>query len=141
MQGGNPQAQYLFGILCEKGEVVPKNLNNAFQLYVSAANQNHGPATLAAARLLNGVTTDKSAPIKAWAFASLAVERGEKDAEKLVKEISGKLDEKQRTEAAKQLEDMKSGKAPKKDEPKKDPVKKDPPKATTTKPADKPKIK
>jgi TPR repeat protein len=102
---------------------VPKNLENAGQLYSLAANQGHGAATLALARLVNDGIGTKSDPVKAWALATLAVERGDKEADKLVKEINGKLDDKQRAEAVKELENIKSGKPAKKDDAKKDPAK------------------
>lgn len=118
-QGGNAQAQNNLATLYERGiGGVSRNIENAGQLYSLAANQGHGPATLALARLIfEGVGT-KADPVKAWALASLAVERGEKDADALVKEIGLKLDEKQRVEAVKELENIKSGKAAAKEEAK-----------------------
>lgn len=118
-QGGNAQAQNNLATLYERGiGGVSRNIENAGQLYSLAANQGHGPATLALARLIfEGVGT-KADPVKAWALASLAVERGEKDADALVKEIGLKLDEKQRAEAVKELENIKSGKAAAKEEAK-----------------------
>jgi len=134
-QGGNAQAQNNLATLYERGiGGVPKNLDNAVQLYTLAGNQGNGPATLALARLLNEGIGAKADPVKAWALATLAKERGEKDAEKLAADIHAKLDEKQRAEAAKALEDIKSGKAAKKDESKKDPAKKDPAKKDPVKP-------
>jgi uncharacterized protein len=121
-QGGNAQAQNNLATLYERGiGGVQKNIENAGQLYSLAANQGHGPATLALARLLNEGIGTKPDPVKAWALATLASERGEKEADALVKEIAVKLDEKQRAEAVKELENIKSGKAaPKKeDAPKK----------------------
>jgi hypothetical protein len=49
-------------------------------------------------------------PIKAWAFATLAAERGEKDASKLAADIAEKFDAKQREEANKELQNIKSNK-------------------------------
>lgn len=133
-QGGNAQAQNNLATLYERGiGGLQKNIENAGQLYSLAANQGHGPATLALARLINEGIGTKPDPVKAWALATLAVERGEKEADKLVKEIAVKLDEKQRAEAVKQLEDIKSGKAAKKDEGKKDDAK--PAAAPAAKPA------
>lgn len=111
-QGGNAQAQNNLATLYERGVGgVPQNIENAGQLYTLAANQGHGPATLALARLLfQGVGTQPD-PVKAWALATLASERGEKPAEDLVKEIALKLDPKQTEEARKVLADIKSGKA------------------------------
>lgn len=117
-QGGNAQAQNNLATLYERGiGGVQKNIENAGQLYSLAANLGHGPATLALARLLNEGIGTKPDPVKAWALAKLASERGEKEADALVKEIAVKLDEKQRAEAVKELENIKSGKAaPKKEE-------------------------
>lgn len=116
-QGGNAQAQNNLATLYERGiGGVPKNLENAGQLYALAANQGHGPATFALARLLNEGVGTKADPVKAWALATLAEQRGEKDAGKLASEIHGKLSEVQRGEAVKELENIKSGKAAKKDE-------------------------
>lgn len=111
-QSGNAQAQNNLATLYERGiGGVTRNIENAGQLYSLAANQGHGPATLALARLIyEGVGTAPN-PVKAWALATLAAERGEKEADELVKEIAVKLDEKQRVEALKELEDIKSGKA------------------------------
>ena len=123
-QGGNAQAQNNLATLYERGiGGVQKNIENAGQLYSLAANQGHGPATLALARLINEGVGTKPDPIKAWALATLAAERGEKDADALVKEIAAKLDEKQRAEAAKELEDIKSGKPSKKPDAKPDALK------------------
>ncbi len=111
-QGGYAQAQNNLATLYERGAAgVTQNMENAGQLYMLAANQGHGPATLALARLLNEGIGTKADPVKAWALASLAEERGEETAKKMLAEIAAKLDDKQKAEAKKQLEDMKSGKA------------------------------
>ena len=123
-QGGNAQAQNNLATLYARGiGGVTKNLDNAGQLYALAANQGHGPATLALAHLLYDGVGTKADPVKAWALATLAAERGEKDADALVKEIAGKLDEKQHLAALKELEDIKSGKTAKKTDAKKDETK------------------
>ena len=109
-QGGYPQAQNNLATLFERGAGVPQNMENAGQLYALAANQGHGPATLALSRLVYQGIGTKADPVKSWALASLAVERGAEDAEKLVAEIGGKLDAAQRTAAKTELENMKSGK-------------------------------
>lgn len=120
-QAGSAQAQNNLATMYERGiGGVQKNIENAGQLYSLAANQGNGAATLALARLINEGIGTKADSARAWALATLAVERGEKDAEKLVSEINSKLDDKQKAEARKQLEDIKSGKPPKKDEEKKD---------------------
>ena len=137
-QGGNAQARNNLATLYERGiGGVSKNLDNAGQLYSLAANQGHGPATLALARLINDGVGTKANPIKAWALATLAVERGEKEAAKLVKEINDKLDDKQRAEAVKELENIKTGKSAKKDDAKKDDAKKDGTRKDPVKPAGK----
>ncbi len=109
-QGGNAQSQNNLATIYERGiSGVPRNMENAGQLYALAANQGHGPATLALARLFSEGVGTKADPVRAWALATLASERGEKEAETLVKELASKLDEKQRVEALKTLEEMKSG--------------------------------
>ncbi|MBC8128459.1 MAG: sel1 repeat family protein [Gloeobacteraceae cyanobacterium ES-bin-144] len=119
-QAGNAQAQFNLAILYERGEGgVQKNLDNTAQLLALAANQGHAQATLVLAQLINnGYGANKPDPIKAWALATLAKERGDKDAEKFAAEISAKLDDKQRADAVKALEEIKSNKTAKKEEPK-----------------------
>lgn len=110
-QGGYPQAQNNLATLFERGAAgVARNLESAGQLYTLAANQGHGPATLALARLLDSGTGTEPDHVKAWALATLAAERGAEGADELVKEITAKLTDKEKTEAKKQLEDIKSGK-------------------------------
>ena len=110
-QGSYPQAQNNLATLYERGAAgVTQNLESAGQLYALAANQGHAAATLALARFLNEGIGTKADPIKAWAFASLAEERGAENAKKLLDSI--KLDDPQKLEAKKQLEEIKSGKTP-----------------------------
>jgi TPR repeat protein len=120
-QGGFAQAQNNLGALYEQGAGVPQNFENAGQLYALAANQGHGPATFALARMhFNGTGTEVD-PVKAWAFAALSDEREVEEAKALIKDLESKMDEKQLAEAKKYLEDVKSGKvAEKKEEPKTD---------------------
>jgi len=126
-QNGSASAQNNLATLYEGGAAgLTRNLDNAGQLYALAANQGHGPATLALARLLSQDAGIKADLVKAWALATLAAERGETDATKLATEIAAKLDEKQREQARQELADIKSGKKPqpqeqpKSAEPKKD---------------------
>jgi len=117
-QGGYAQAQNNLATLYERGAAgLTQNMENAGQLYSLAANQGHGPATLALARLLNDGIGTKANPEKAWALATLAAERGTEDGKKLANEIESKLDEKQRAAAKKELDDIKSGKAADKAKP------------------------
>ena len=112
-QGGYAQAQNNLATLYERGAAgLTQNMENAGQLYALAANQGHAPATLALARLLYLGVGIKPDPIKAFALATLAAERKAEDADKFVAEIAAKLDDKQKAEAKKQLEDIKSGKTP-----------------------------
>ena len=111
VQNGFAQAQYNLAVLYDRGAGgVARNIENAGQLYMMAANQGHGPATLALARLLNDGVGLKADPIKAWAIATLAAERGEKEASKLAADIAEKFDSKQREEANKELQSIKSNK-------------------------------
>ena len=110
-QGGYAQAQNNLATLYERGAAgLTQSMENAGQLYSLAANQGHGPATLALARLVYLGVGTKADPVKAWALATLAQERKAEDADKLVAEITTKLDDKQKADAKKELEDMKSGK-------------------------------
>ncbi len=110
-QGGYAQAQNNLATLYERGAAgVPQNLENAGQLYSLAANQGSGPATLALARLISEGVGTKADPVKGWALATLAQERGEEAAKKLADDIAAKLNDAQKAEAKKQLEDIKSGK-------------------------------
>lgn len=111
-QGGSAQAQNNLATLYERGAAgVTPSLENAGQLYSLAANQGHGPATLALARLISEGTGTKPDPIKGWALATLAAERGAEDGKKLAAELAAKFDDKQRLAAQKELSDIKSGKA------------------------------
>ncbi|MEY5020434.1 MAG: hypothetical protein RLZ22_1522, partial [Verrucomicrobiota bacterium] len=87
-----------------------QNIENAGQLYTVAANQGHGPATLALARIVNEGLGIKADPPKAWAIAKMAAERGEKEASKLADEIAKKFDAKQFEQANKELMTIKSDK-------------------------------
>jgi uncharacterized protein len=112
-QGGYPQAQNNLATLYERGAAgVTRNLENAGQLYTLAANQGHGPATLALARLLDSGTGTEPDHVKAWALATLAAERKAEGADELVKDINAKLTDKEKVAAKKELEDIKSGKTP-----------------------------
>ena len=112
-QGGSAQAQNNLATLYERGAGgVTQSIENAGQLYSLAANQGHGPATLALARLINEGIGTKANPVKAWALAALAQERGEESAKTMIEEISSKLDDTQKAAAKKELADMKSGKTP-----------------------------
>lgn len=110
-QGGSAQAQYdLASIYVQGGTGVPQNLENAGQLFMLATNQGHAPSTLALARMLQEGIGTKADLVKAWALATLAQERGEESAKKVIEAIAEKLDDKQKAEAKKLLEDIKSGK-------------------------------
>lgn len=114
-QGGFAPAQNSLAALFESGNLVPRNLNNAAQLYTLAAQQGHGPATFAIARMFGqgvGTTPD---PVKAWAFSTVAGERGVEEGKKYASELDKNFTESQRGEAKKFLEDLKSGKAAAKD--------------------------
>jgi TPR repeat protein len=110
-QGGNPQAQNNLAALYETGLAgLAKDLDRAIQLYSMAANQGHGPATFALARLVHEGIGTQADPVKAWVLATVASERGEKEADPLARRIIDQLDEKQRAEALRQLEEVKFGK-------------------------------
>lgn len=110
-QGGFAQAQFNLAAIYERGAAgVQQNFENAGQLYTLAANQGHPAATLALSRFVeNGLGTKADGP-KAWALASLAAERGAKEAEDVVKRLNEKLDRSQLDQGKKELENIKSGK-------------------------------
>lgn len=109
-RGGHAPAQHNLAALYENGAAgLSRNLANAAELYSLAVKQGHGPATLALARLLSGVDGMKPDLVKAWALATLAVERGEAEASKLAGVIVDKLDDKQRAAAYNELSIMKYG--------------------------------
>lgn len=111
-QGGFAKAQNNLGTLYERGAAgLPQNIENAGQLYTLAANQGSGPATLSLARLTYLGIGTKADPVKAWALATIAQERGEEAAKQLVDEIAAKLDDKQKAAAKQELADIKSNKA------------------------------
>jgi TPR repeat protein len=110
-QNGFAPAQYNLAVLYERGAGgLPRDMENAGQLYTVAANQGHGPATLALARILNEGLGIKADQPKAWAIAKLAAERGEKEAAKFADEIAEKFDAKQFEQANKELMAIKSNK-------------------------------
>jgi len=110
-QNGFAPAQFNLAVLYERGAGgLPQNIENAGQLYTVAANQGHGPATLALARIVNEGLGIKADPPKAWAIAKMAAERGEKEASKLADEIAKKFDAKQFEQANKELMTIKSDK-------------------------------
>jgi len=110
-QSGNVQAQSNLAALYERGAAnLTQNYATAGQLYTLAANQGHGPATLALARFVYEGLGIKPDLVKAWALAALADERGEKDATKMLIEISGKLDATQKEAAESELQKIKTDK-------------------------------
>ncbi len=110
-QAGFATAQNNLATLYERGAAgLTQNIENAGQLYMLAANQGNGPATLSLARLVSEGIGTKPDLVKAWALATLAQERGEKDADKFANAINDKLDESQRADARKQLDTMKADK-------------------------------
>ncbi len=108
-KNGNPQAQYNLGGLYERGMgSVDQNINNAGELYLLAAKQNHHPAFFALARIFYDGTGTKPDPVKAWAMASMAKELGNTEAEELIKLISSDLKSQQMKEAKEEFLKMKA---------------------------------
>jgi len=120
-KNGHPGAQHNLGTIYENGlGGIDRNPGNAGELYSLAANQGHGPATLALARMhRDGIGTEKD-PVKAWALATLAEERGAEEAAEILKSIATALTEQQRVAAVKYLNDLKSGQAEPTESKKKD---------------------
>lgn len=102
-------AQHNLATLYERGAAgLQQNIQNAGQLYSLAANQGHPQATLALARLINEGIGTKADPAKAWALATLADERGEKQGTQLAREIAAKMDEAQQSAAREELQKLKA---------------------------------
>lgn len=105
-------AQNNLATLHERGAGVPQSYENALKLYTLAAQQGHPDATLALARLnAAGAGTKQNLEI-AWALATIAGERGDKNAEPFIKEVEKILTKEQLAGAKKELERLKSDKAP-----------------------------
>lgn len=109
-KGGFAPAQANLATLYERGAGgVNQSFENAAQLYLLAANQGHPPATFALAKMAFEGRGTEADPVKAWALATLAAERGLDEGTELAKQIAVTLDEKQREAASKDLESMRSG--------------------------------
>jgi TPR repeat protein len=86
---------------------VAVDFNNAGQLYLLAANQGNAAATAGLARLhASGQGTNQDLP-KAWALASLAIERGDTEVKTLLGDLTSKLSDEQMAKAKKELEELK----------------------------------
>ena len=60
--------------------------------------------------MLNDGIGTKADPVKAWALATIADERGEADAKKMIVAIESRFDDKQKAAAKKELAEMKADK-------------------------------
>ncbi len=105
-------AQNNLAALHERGAGVPQNYETALKLYTLAAQQGHPDATLALARLNAAGAGTKQNLELAWALATIAGERGDKNAEALIAEVEKNLTKEQLAGAKKELERLKSNKAP-----------------------------
>lgn len=106
-KAGLPAAQSNLGNLHERGVGVPVNYQIAGQLYSRAATAGHPEATSGLARLYASGNGVERSLTKAWALATLALERGDEDVKAFLEELDGKLTVTQREEARDQLMEFK----------------------------------
>ena len=83
-----------------------KDYTNAVELYSLAARQGDSDATTALVRLYSQGPIEINLP-RAWALASIAVERGDEAAKKSKATIEAKLDKQQLEDAKKLLAQLK----------------------------------
>ena len=104
MKSGDAESQYLLGTLHEQGIGCPVNYANAGTLYTMACNKGHA---LAAGRIAfmasEGLGTKKVDLPQAWAYATLAVERGDASSRVLLAALDAKLDSQEKALAAENL--------------------------------------
>jgi len=104
---GHAAAQNNLATLYEAGAAgLNQDYKNAIELYSLAARQGHAEATTALIRLYSEGPIDKDLP-RAWALASIAVERGQDAAKEAKAAIEAKLDKQQLADAKKLLEKLK----------------------------------
>jgi TPR repeat protein len=108
-QAGFADAQNNLATMHERGIGVPQNYENAAKLYGFAANQGHSDACAAMARLYANGNGLPLKPELAWAWATLAIEQGDKEnAAKVLTKLNKSLTEEQLTAAKKELAAIKT---------------------------------
>lgn len=112
MKSGNAQMQYKLGTLHEQGIGGPINYANAGVLYTMASTKGVAAASGRIAYMASEGLGMKSTNLpQAWAYASLAVERGDIASKDLLALLEKKMDETAKVEGAKVLGTLKSSPA------------------------------
>lgn len=107
-QAGNAVAMNNLGTLYEKGYGVAQNFSQAGQLYEASARSGNPQGAGAVARLMaSGAGTKQNLP-QAYAWASIAIQNGDKDAKTLLGEISTIATAKDIEDGKKALEDLRA---------------------------------
>lgn len=96
---GDPETQYQLGLIHEWGYTGLVNYSNVGILYSLASNGGHAKASGRLARMAYDGIRVKSNLVQAWAFAKLAIERGDQTPEQMFAELDGKLDETEKKKA------------------------------------------
>ncbi|MEJ6578627.1 MAG: tetratricopeptide repeat protein [Akkermansiaceae bacterium] len=105
---GLPLAQFNLAALYELGNGVTRNPQSAHSLYSLAAKQGILPAITSLGRLTAiGLGTDQD-PALAWAYLTLASDQKEKDAPRLLDQLTSQLTAEQLAEGKKNLTKIKS---------------------------------
>ena len=111
---GSAAAQNNLGTLYEAGGGgLKQDYTNAVELYSLAAKQGHMDATRALIRLFSQGPIELNLP-RAWALASIAVERGDESVKDVRDQVAAKLSKDQRAKADTILSDLKKAAAPSK---------------------------
>ncbi|MDB6118822.1 MAG: hypothetical protein JWO08_2603 [Verrucomicrobiaceae bacterium] len=113
-ESGLPQAKLVYGAMLEGGVGVPRSLLAAQAQYQEAAKLGLPQAMVSLASLsFRGGDGIKSSKENAWAYATLAVEATKSDpkAVEFLKEIEGKMNDKEKSDAKNILATIKAGNA------------------------------
>lgn len=112
MKGGDPETQFLLAKLHEQGIGTPINFADAGVLYTLASNKGHAAAAARIAWMASEGLGTKANPVHAWAYASLAIERGERSADELLRKLDMSLDTVGKAKALRVLDELKVPAAP-----------------------------
>lgn len=111
-EDGNPEAQVNIGFMHYCGMHLEKNHAEAARWYLKAAKQNHVTAQFSIGTMYeNGEGVERDLE-KAYFWYSLAEKQGDKDSQKLRREIEQKLDSKQVARARKLIDEWKPANKP-----------------------------
>ena len=113
MKSGDAQMQYQLAYLNENGIGCTVNYANAAVLYNMAANKGHGKAPGRIARMSDEGLGMKRNPVQAWAYAKLAIGRGDESLNPLLMKLDAELGEAEKANARKTLAELEKTNLPK----------------------------